>query len=114
MAIVRRKTSPAGDGIGGEVAVVTLSAQGVCVARRLGSGRLYVHEAVRGRLQAERFGSIIALTRRLFQQSRQLVFIAPCGVAVRAIAPLIAHKRTDPAVVVVDVGGRYAISPVSR
>jgi len=113
MAIVRPKDSPAGDGLGREVAVVTLSAEGLRVARRLGECRLFVHEAVKGRLQAERFGSIMTLTRRLFRQSRKLVFIAPCGVAVRAIAPLITHKRTDPAVVVVDVGGRYAISLLS-
>jgi cobalt-precorrin 5A hydrolase len=113
MGIVRPKSSPTGDGLGRDVAVVTLSANGVRVARRLGDCRLYVHEAVKGRLQAERFGSIMVLTRRLFRQPRKLVFITPCGVAVRAIAPLITHKRADPPVVVVDVGGRYAISLLS-
>lgn len=113
MGTVTPKSSPAGAGLGGDVAVVTLSAEGVRVARKLGNGRLYVHESVKGRLRAERFSSILALTRRLFRQARKLVLVTPCGVAVRAIAPLIADKRTDPAVVVVDVGGRYAISLLS-
>ena len=42
-----------------------------------------------------------------------LVYIAPCGVVVRAIAPFLEHKTKDPAVVVVDVGGRWAVSLLS-
>lgn len=106
------KSSPP-DALGREVAVVTLSARGVRVARRLGDCQLYVHRAVKGRLRAERFDSILDFARCLFPHFRRLVFVAPCGVAVRAIAPLITHKQTDPAVVVVDVGGRYAISLLS-
>jgi cobalt-precorrin 5A hydrolase len=106
-------TSNAAAPLGRDVAVVTLSAGGARLARRLGDCRLYVHEAVKGRLRAERFDSALTLTRRLFGEVRKLVFVAPCGVAVRAIAPLIRYKRTDPAVVVVDVGGRYAVSLLS-
>jgi cobalt-precorrin 5A hydrolase len=39
--------------------------------------------------------------------------LAPCGVVVRAIAPHLEHKTKDPAVVVVDVAGRWAISLLS-
>ena len=60
-----------------------------------------------------RFRSIIALTRSVFRKYRGLVYFAPCGVALRALAPLVKHKLTDPAVVVVDAGGRYAISLLS-
>ena len=42
-----------------------------------------------------------------------MVFAVPTGVAVRAIAPLIKHKKEDPAVVVLDVVGRFAISLLS-
>lgn len=42
-----------------------------------------------------------------------LVFIGAAGIAVRAIAPFVADKKTDPAVVVVDDCGRYAISLLS-
>ncbi|HTY66601.1 MAG TPA: cobalamin biosynthesis protein [Alphaproteobacteria bacterium] len=113
MAIVTQRSNSVGDGLGPDVAAVTLSAKGLRVARQLGRCRLHVHTSVKGRMQAERFESIVALTRRLFRQQAKLVFIAPTGVVVRAIASLIEHKRTDPAVVVVDVGGRYAISLLS-
>ena len=42
-----------------------------------------------------------------------LIYVAPCGVVVRAIAPFLEHKTKDPAVVVVDVGGRWAVSLLS-
>ena len=39
-----------------------------------------------------------------------LVLIMAAGVAVRAIAPLLNDKRTDPGVVVLDEAGRFAVS----
>jgi cobalt-precorrin 5A hydrolase len=41
------------------------------------------------------------------------IFIMSTGIVVRVIAPLIKHKTQDPAVVVVDDGGNYAISLLS-
>jgi cobalt-precorrin 5A hydrolase len=38
------------------------------------------------------------------------IFIMATGIVVRSIAPLLNHKSVDPAVVVVDDGGRFAIS----
>ncbi|MDL2318033.1 cobalamin biosynthesis protein [Eubacteriales bacterium OttesenSCG-928-A19] len=42
-----------------------------------------------------------------------VIFIGAAGIAVRAIAPHLGDKRTDPAVVVVDEQGRFAISLLS-
>ncbi|MBM3892018.1 MAG: cobalamin biosynthesis protein CbiG, partial [Verrucomicrobia bacterium] len=75
--------------------------------------RLYAHASVNGRFKAERFDSICELGAKIFTRYGGLVCICPCGAVVRAIAPLIEHKTTDPAVVVVDVGARYAISLLS-
>jgi cobalt-precorrin 5A hydrolase len=61
----------------------------------------------------ERFDKIADLTAELFQNCRGLVFAAPCGVVVRAIAPLLRNKYEDPAVVVLDVMGRWAVSLLS-
>lgn len=96
------------------IAVITLSGEGAVVADHLLKGlpgaRLYVHEAVEGDWRAERFTRILDLTADLFGKCSGLVYVAPCGVAVRAAAPNLKHKGEDPAVVVVDVGGRFAVS----
>ena len=49
----------------------------------------------------------------LFHAYPALIFISATAVAVRAIAPCLAGKARDPAVVVVDETGRYAISLLS-
>ncbi len=63
-----------------------------------------------GCTNAERFTKIADLTATLFPLCRGLVYAAPAGVVVRAIAPLIRSKYEDPAVVVLDAGGRWALS----
>lgn len=99
------------------IAIVTLSEEGARLADRLARAlpdcRLYVHDSVTGTWQAERFSSILLLTRTLFATCEGLVFIAPCGVAVRAVAPHLRKKAEDPAVVVTDVLGRWAVSLLS-
>lgn len=62
---------------------------------------------------AERFTRIADLTASLFPACRNLVYAAPCGVVLRALAPLVKSKFEDPAVVVLDVGGRWAVSLLS-
>ncbi len=52
-------------------------------------------------------------TRSAFAASRALVFIGAAGIAVRAIAPLLNNKSTDPAVIVLDENGRFVIPLVS-
>ena len=49
---------------------------------------------------------------RAFGRSEALVFVGAAGIAVRAIAPCLRHKSTDPAVVV-DEAGRYAVPILS-
>ena len=64
-------------------------------------------------LTAECFTKIADLTALLFPVCRGLVYAAPCGVVVRALAPLVKSKFEDPAVVVLDAGGRWAVSLLS-
>ena len=44
------------------------------------------------------------------EQFRNIIFIGAMGICVRAIAPIVHDKHTDPAVVCVDSTGRYAVS----
>jgi precorrin-4 C11-methyltransferase len=53
--------------------------------------------------------SALAEIRRRWLTYQQFVLIMPTGVAVRAIAPLIGHKSTDPAVICLDEAGRSII-----
>lgn len=99
-------------------ALITLSKEGARLAERLaaklGDARVFLHQAVPETAAGqERFESVAALTGAIFHRFGGLVYILPCGVALRAVSPHIRDKRTDPAVVVVDAGGRYAVSLLS-
>jgi cobalt-precorrin 5A hydrolase len=100
-----------------KVALISLSEEGFRLLQRLQphfhDAPLFLHEKVRADLPGQRFGQALLLIKELFDHYQGLILVMPTGVAVRAVAPLIRHKTKDPAVVVVDAGGRYAISLLS-
>ncbi len=48
-----------------------------------------------------------------FERFDAFIFIMAVGIAVRVLAPCLKHKQEDPAVVVVDDSGKYAVSLLS-
>lgn len=49
--------------------------------------------------------SLSQWTGKMFAEKRAMIFVSATGIAVRAIAPWIRDKMTDPPVVTVDEGG---------
>jgi cobalt-precorrin 5A hydrolase len=99
------------------ITVVAVTRAGSHLARRLRAGMAGVHVTVPERFAAEDevtyVGGVGEAVAEAFRTSRALVLIMAVGIAVRSLAPLIADKRRDPAVVVVDDAGRFAISLLS-
>ena len=91
--------------------LIAFTAQGAALAARLAqalSQRGHQAACTRGeRLSASEWAS------RAFARSQGLIFVGAAGIAVRSIAPLLRHKSRDPAVLVVDEGGQFAIPLLS-
>lgn len=100
-----------------ETAFITLSREGAAlypaIQAELGEVRLYVHQSAGPHDGAISFDKVCDLTAELFPLTSGLIFAAPCGVVVRALAGCLHHKTSDPAVVVLDVRGRWCISLLS-
>ena len=101
-------------------AVLAVSPVGASLSRRVrdsldGNADLYVNEkyaaaAPEGAKLYERLSGCVG---ELFHRYDALVFISAAGIAVRMIAPHLAGKLEDPAVLAMDEGGHYIISLLS-
>lgn len=88
-------------------AYLAFTAKGEALAHRLA-------EALPG--SVSRCGGDVTLkgwTAEHFAQDEALIFVGAVGIAVRAIAPYCRSKAADPAVVVVDEGGSFAVPLLS-
>lgn len=101
---------------GDAVAVYALTPQGAVLGRRLAdelAAELFTPGVLAEAHRATGFSSLPALMAEIFQARRAHVFIAACGLVVRAVAPHLRGKDVDPAVVVLDQEGRFAVSLLS-
>lgn len=93
-----------------ETAAISVTLQGDEIAGRLKEKGLDIH--LFSKCQMDDF-NLKRATEEAFKEYKQIVFIASTGIAARAIAPFIKSKDADPAVVVVDASGKFAISLLS-
>ncbi len=84
---------------------ITLSDLGADVLQRL--------QGEFPQLAIHRTDKTAELSRRLFSECDGMIYVMPTGVVLRSIAPLIASKYHDPAVVVLDVRARWCVSLLS-
>lgn len=100
-----------------KAAFITLSREGATLFAGLHASfdevDFFLHESAGPMESATLFARIQDVTADLFPRYRALIFAAPCGVVVRALAGCVQHKATDPAVVVLDVGARWCVSLLS-
>lgn len=97
-------------------AVYGLTPQGAQTASTLArnlKGDLFLPESL-ARLHGGRpFQALLDTVVHTFDRYESHVFVAAAGIVVRAVAPLIRSKDRDPAVVVLDSEGRFAVSLLS-
>ena len=87
-------------------AIFCFSDRGAALAERI-AGLFPGARTVRPR------GDLAARTAECFRECDALIFVGAAGIAVRAIAPHVAAKTADPAVIVADDCGRHVVSLLS-
>lgn len=93
------------------IAILSFSSEGQLLGRRL-------REALEGRgsdctLRRCPEGGLREWTQNHFLSNEALIFVGSCGLAVRAIAPFVQSKSSDPAVLVIDETGKFVVSLLS-
>ncbi|BBO75986.1 cobalt-precorrin 5A hydrolase [Desulfosarcina widdelii] len=102
-----------------KIAVWTLTAQGLALARRIQQHRaveVFASQRLTDESTAGDLSPFERLADALAQQFNRYtghIFIMATGIVVRCIVPLLRHKTFDPAVAVMDDRGRFVVSLVS-
>lgn len=95
-------------------AIILISESSLSLAKtlkeELQDSEIYCTMPLEGSLKID---SISAFTQNSFNNFQAFIFIGAMGICIRAIAPCVKDKHTDPAVVCVDSTGKYAISVLS-
>ena len=96
------------------IALTAFTARGLALAQRLADGlNAQDDTAAVTPCSGPEHLSLADFTANAFAQADALVFVGAAGIAVRAIAPHLSSKTRDPAVVVLDETGAFAVSLLS-
>lgn len=102
------------------IAVLALTAGGAELAKSLAQGlgkvQLYLPQRLQGLVvsgDTTYFTDWRQMAKEVFQRHQRMIFIMACGIVVRTLAPWLVGKNIDPAVVVLDEKGQFAISLLS-
>lgn len=98
------------------ISLIAFTRRGCALGKQLADelgGRLWTTARLADELGLPACGSLQDWTAARFADSRALVFISAAGIAVRAIAPHVKDKFSDPAVVSVDEAGQFAVPLLS-
>ena len=100
------------------IAIAGFTANGCILAQKIANelegARAWAPHRIADEVGLPGFDSVGAWAGEAFAQGCDgIVFVGACGIAVRAVAPYVASKMHDPAVVCVDEAGRWAISLLS-
>ena len=101
-----------------QIAIAGFTANGCVLAQKIANelegARAWAPRRISEEVGLPGFDSVGAWAGEAFAQGCDgIVFVGACGIAVRAVAPYVASKMHDPAVVCVDEAGRWAISLLS-
>lgn len=100
-----------------KAAVISVSRKGAELGQRVreacGGITCYERRGAESGGEAELFQRTLALTDEIFGRYDGLLYIMAAGIAVRAIAPHVVSKASDPAVLVMDECGKHCISLLS-
>lgn len=98
------------------IALIAFTRTGCGLGKKLAQalgGTLWTTARLSAELNLPAYDDLQTWTGDRFRDSEALVFVSASGIAVRAIAPFVRDKMTDPAVVSVDEAGRFAVPLLS-
>jgi cobalt-precorrin 5A hydrolase len=99
------------------IKILALTSKGADLARRLArelaGSSSWLPQSQAGEPGDQGFVRLSEVFREAFEQGDNLVCVMAAGIVVRGIAPYLRGKDTDPAVVVVDEAGQFAVSLLS-
>ena len=100
-----------------KIAYIAVTETGKSLALKLqslmGEGDIYVTQKLSDHKTYAIEGRLGTFMKELFEKYDYLICIMATGIAVRCIAPYVASKFKDPAVIVLDEKGQHAISLLS-